>query len=76
LLRGRGRGINQSRIPELRPNITGLSVLQDIDNQPYLTVISVTGLARSAVRHWQTDQPWGRYGGLALRAQLQLRRYS
>jgi len=44
LLRGCGRGINQNRIPELGSNIARLSVLQYIDNQPYLAVTSVTGL--------------------------------
>jgi hypothetical protein len=75
LLRGCSRGLDQNRIPELGPNVAGLSILLYIDNQPYLAVTSVTGLPCSAIRRGQADQPGGRDGRLALCAQGRHRRY-
>jgi hypothetical protein len=75
LLRGCGRGVNQNCIPEFRANVTGLSVLQYIDNQPYMAVTSVAGLPCTAIRRRQADQPGRRYGRLALSTQRRQRRY-
>ena len=75
LLRRDPRGFDQNGVPKFCPNIARLSILLYIDNQPYLAMISVTGLPCSAIWYRQADQPWRDYGRLALRRQRRQRRY-
>lgn len=74
LLGSRDGSIDQNKIAYLSPDVSSLSVFQNIDNQPHLTVASVTGLPCFAIRSGEANQP-GRGDGGPLCAQLRQRRY-
>jgi hypothetical protein len=66
LLRGCSYGVDQRSIPYLDSDVTDLSSLQNVHDQSYVTMASVTGLPCPAVWVRQADQSWRDDEGLAL----------
>jgi hypothetical protein len=63
LLCSLGGGGDECIISEFGPDVTGFSVLQNIDDKADVSVSSVTGLARSAVGSGKAYESWWRNRG-------------
>jgi hypothetical protein len=74
LLGGGGGSIDQNVISQFSPDVSWFSVFENIDDQPDLAVVTVTGFAGFAIRKGQADQP-GRGNGGSLGVHLRKRRY-
>jgi hypothetical protein len=62
LLSGCSGSVDENTVPYFSSYVSGFSIFENVDDQPHLAVVSMTGLPCFAIRSGKADQPWWRDG--------------